>query len=165
MTANLLRSYFIGMCFLHPSVDKKSFHVITLADNSFWIFYSKIIDTEEGLRLVLIIVALPLSKQEVPRCKNVSFWLLYVEHLLLIPYENPFQKKILIFSFISWYFEILKIYVFFFYFSSQKEELIPLQLTQDDDAIFSLSRNDIKISKQDPEVKPIFDTIVFTVSF
>ena len=33
----------------------------------------------------------------------------------------------------------------------KKEELIPLQLTQDDNAIFSLSRNDIKISKQDPE--------------
>jgi hypothetical protein len=54
--------------------------------------------------------------------------------------------------------------MYFFYFTWQKEELIPLQLTQDDNAIFSLSRNDIKISKQDPEVKPIFDTIVFTVS-
>lgn len=33
----------------------------------------------------------------------------------------------------------------------KKQELIPLQLTQDPDAIFSLSRNDIKISKQNSE--------------
>jgi hypothetical protein len=64
----------------------RGFRTITLiiVDRSFWIFSSKILDTELRLLLILRIVAVSISKQEAPRCSNLCFccFVLYMESLL-----------------------------------------------------------------------------------